>query len=517
MPHRAKPPIILSVKRYLPYLYSLLGGLTAAFSMPPAGLWPCLLIGVSVVFYQWFHAARYRAAFFHGYLFGIGYFTTGLWWIGNALLIEGNEFWWVWPISVIGLPALLSFFTGLSLAIAKIFFHQARLSTWIGFAALLTLSEMVRGTIMTGFPWNLYGYAWSRVPEMLQSASLFGSYTLTFLTLLLAAAPAFLWLARLDRVRRTAGAALAIVLTLSLYGYGAWRLSHETTYNDNVVVRVVQANIEQSMKWDASLIVPHFEKHLDLSAKAPIEQDLFILWPETAIPPMLLDNEIARDKIEALLTSQSTGNAYLLTGALVHKADETGERYYNALLAFDKRAEVRAAYAKTRLVPFGEFIPFQQWIPLRPVVQFQGFERGDGPNSYQIDNMPAFSPLVCYEIIFPGRVVDKDDRPALLAAVTNDGWYGDSAGPHQHFFQVTVRAIEEGLPAIRSANTGISGIIDPYGRIVAQSDLFAETAIDAMLPAALPPPPFARTGNGIWLLALLTIVSLSAVRAKYIA
>ena len=498
----------------MPYLYSLIGGVVAAFSMPPAGIWPLMFIGLSVLFYQWFHAVRYRAAFFHGYLFGIGYFTTGLWWIGNALLIDGNEFWWVWPISVIGLPALLSFFTGLSLAIAKIFYHQARLSTWIGFAVLLTLSEAVRGTIMTGFPWNLYGYIWSRVPEMLQPASLFGSYVLTFLTVLLASAPAFLWLVRLDRVRRIATTALTVMVAASMFAYGAWRLSHDTLYNEGVMARVVQANIEQSMKWDASQIVPHFEKHLDLSAKAKIDQDLFILWPETAIPPMLLDNEIARDKIEALLTAQSSGNAYLLTGALIHNQDERGERYYNALVTFDKRAAVRASYAKTRLVPFGEFIPFQEWIPLRPVVQFQGFERGDGPNTYRIDDMPGFSPLVCYEIIFPGLVADQDDRPALLAAVTNDGWYGDSAGPYQHFFQVTVRAIEEGLPAIRSANTGISGIIDPYGRVLAQSELFQETAIDHPLPYPLPPTLFAKTGNSVWLLAIFAVLGLSAVRAR---
>lgn len=502
------------VKAYLPYFYSLIGGVIAAFAMPPAGIWPLMFVGLSVLFYQWFYAVRYRSAFFHGYLFGIGYFTTGLWWIGNALLIEGNEFWWVWPISVIGLPALLSFFTGLSLAIAKIFYHQARLSTWVGFAVLLTLSELVRGTIMTGFPWNLYGYIWSRVPEMLQPASLFGSYVLTFLTVLLATTPVFLWLVRLDRVRRVATAALAVVLMAGMFVYGAWRLSHETTYNDSVMVRVVQANIEQSMKWDAAQIVPHFEKHLDLSAKAKIDQDLFILWPETAVPPMLLNNDIARDKIEAMLTAQSNGNAYLLTGALIHNQDERGDRYYNALVTFDKHAAVRSSYAKTRLVPFGEFIPFQEWIPLRPVVQFQGFERGDGPNTYQIDDMPGFSPLVCYEIIFPGLVADQNDRPALLAAVTNDGWYGDSAGPYQHFFQVTVRAIEEGLPAIRSANTGISGIIDPYGRVLAQSDLFQETAIDHPLPQPLPPTLFARTGNGAWLLAIFAVLGLSAVRAR---
>lgn len=502
------------VKRSLPYLLSLTGGWLAAFSMPPAGLWPCLFAGLSILFYQWFQAKNYRSAFFHGYLFGIGYFTTGLWWIGNALLVEGNDFWWVWPISVIGLPALLSFFTALFLSITKIFHRQVRLSTWIGFAAFLTLSEWTRGTIMTGFPWNLYGYAWSNVPQILQSVSVFGAYGLTFLTAVIASAPGFLYLARRDRLRRAATLAITCLIAASLYGYGTWRLTHETAFNEDVVVRVVQPNIEQSLKWDQSLIIPHFEKHLGLSAKEKTDRTLLIVWPETAIPPVLIDHPDARDRIEFLLSSQGGGEAYLLTGALLHNQDERGSRYYNALIAYDKKADIRAVYAKTHLVPFGEFIPFQEWIPLKPVVQFQGFERGNGPTTYNVGTAPAFSPLICYEVIFSGHATDRKARPDMITVVTNDGWYGDSAGPYQHFFQVRIRAIEEGLPAVRSANTGISGIIDPYGRVVAKSELFEETALDASLPLPLPPTLFAYAGNGLWLAVLISIILAAAARSR---
>ncbi len=493
------------VKRLMPLLLSLLAGWIAAFAMPPAGLWPCIVIGFSLFFYQWFHTTSYKAAFGTGFLFGIGYFTTGLWWIGNALLIEGNEFWWVWPISVIGLPTLLSLFTGLFSAIAKIFFKHPRLSTWIGFAAMITASEWIRGTIMTGFPWNLYGYAWNKSLAMMQSASLFGSYILTFITVLIAIAPALIWLARADKRRAMAIGTTTIMMLAAMYGFGAWRLSQPVAMNEDVIVRVVQANIHQTLKWDANQIIPNFEKHLAVSSKDRIPQKLFILWPETAIPPVLLDNDAARDRIETMLSRQSEKAAYLLSGVLVHRNDEKGERYYNAMLTFDENADIRSSYAKTHLVPFGEFIPFQEWIPIRPVVQFQGFEAGDGPVTSRVDDMPAFSPLVCYEIIFPGFAVDEKDRPDFIAAVTNDGWYGDSAGPRQHFFQVTVRAIEEGLPAARSANTGISGMIDPYGRILVKSELFVESALDHTLPVALPPPLFAKTGNGLWLLAFVAI------------
>lgn len=482
--------------------------------MPPAGLWPCLFLGLSLFFHTWFHSASYKAAFFHAFLFGIGYFTTGLWWIGNALLIEGNEFWWVWPISVIGLPTLLSIFTGLFAVLARYFFRAPRLSTWIGFAACLTLSEWTRGHIFTGFPWNLYGYAWSRHLEMLQGANLFGAYGLTFFSVLAATAPAALWLMRPDKIRMLViGVGTASLLT-ALFVYGITQLKKPVIMNDDVAVRVVQANIEQTLKWDPAQTIPHFEKHLALSSANPTDKKLFILWPETAIPPALINNAAAREKIAAMLRGQSP-QAYLLTGALLHEQDDAGERYYNALSVIDAQGVARATYAKTHLVPFGEFIPFQQWIPIRPVVQFQGFEAGNGPTTLQIDDMPSFSPLICYEIIFPGQTVDEQERPAFLAAVTNDGWYGDSAGPRQHFFQVRLRSIEEGLPAIRAANTGISGIIDPYGRVIAESALFEETAIDSALPAPLPPTLFAATGNLFWAILIAFIAAACALRQKY--
>ncbi len=506
--------MIRRVKKYLPVLLPLLAGWIAAFSMPPVGFWPCLVVGLSLLFYQWHQAQNYKSAFLASFLFGLGYFTTGLWWIGNALLVEGNEFWWVWPVSVIGLPTLLSLFTGFYSALARVFFRAPRLSTWIGFAAALTISEWVRGHIFTGFPWNLYGYAWSHHLAMLQSVSLFGAYGLTFLTVLIATAPAALWILRADRRRAACAGLLTFIILSALYSFGVWRLGHGVTLNEDVTVRVVQANIHQTLKWDPSETIPVFEKHLALSAKSTKPKSLYILWPETAIPPVLLNNDIARDKIESMLAAQGE-NAYLLTGALVHKTAPQGDRYYNALLAFDKRAAVRGSYAKTHLVPFGEFIPFQQWIPIRPVVRFQGFERGQGPTTMQFDDMPGFSPLVCYEIIFPGQAVDEKNRPALLVAVTNDGWYGDSAGPYQHFFQVIARSIEEGLPAIRSANTGISGVIDAYGRILAQSALFEEVAIDHALPAPLPPTLFARTGNLFWFGALTLVLIVAAVRQKH--
>lgn len=509
--------MIGAVKKYLPYLLSILAGWIAAFAMPPAGIWPCLILGFSLFAWLWQNAATYRAAFLIAFLFGIGYFTTGLWWIGNALLIEGNEFWWVWPISVIGLPVLLSLFTGFFSSLAKVFFKTPRLSTWIGFAAFLTVSEWVRGHIFTGFPWNLYGYAWGRHLEILQSVSLFGAFTLTLWTVMIASAPTYIWFLRGDKKRAVTIATLTISIFALLFGFGMWRMAHtQTALNPDVAVRIVQPNIPQTMKWDEALLVTNFEKHLLLSGKdsAPKPRSLFILWPETAIPPQLLNNQVVRQKIARMLRAQSP-QTVLLTGALVHEINPDGSsRYFNSLLAFNDRAQVKASYSKTHLVPFGEFIPFQRWIPITPVVRFQGFEAGTGPQTLIVDAMPGISPLICYEIIFSGQVALKNDRPAALVAITNDGWYGKSAGPYQHFFQVQVRAMEEGLPAIRSANTGISGVIDPLGRVLTSAPIFETASLDLALPHPLPPTLFARTGTFFWFCALIGIIAACAIRHR---
>ncbi|MFA5592189.1 MAG: apolipoprotein N-acyltransferase [Micavibrio sp.] len=479
-------------------LLATMAGIISAFAMPPAAQIPALFIGLSALYALFTRTQNGPQAFAAGFFFGLGYFVTGLWWIGNALLVEGNEFAWVWPISVIGLPTLLSLFTGTFLAIARMSANPKSLGGFLAFAFFLTLSEWTRGTAFTGFPWNLYGYVWIDYLPMAQSAFLFGAYGLTLVTILWAASPAFLLCASSSIPRKLGVFAFTILTIAGLYAWGQMRLDQNPTrFDESTAILAVQPNIPQNMKWDPDAVQENFEKTLRLSsadasgAVYPAgAENLFIVWPETAISPAVYYREENIRALQAMLGGYDAlaVEPYLVSGILRRlDGDNPADiRYGNSVGFFNAQAKALAFYNKTHLVPFGEFIPFQQWIPLKPVVAFKGFEPGDGAVTIGHQSLPAFSPLICYEVIFPDAVTAKDgSRPRWLVNVTNDGWYGDSAGPHQHFAQSRLRAIEEGLPLIRSANTGISGIIDPYGRIIAKADIFTAAAIASPLPLPL--------------------------------
>lgn len=501
---------------------ALASGWTAAFSMSPVSFWPCLFAGLSALYYLYSRTEKPMQAYAAGFLFGIGYFTTGLWWIGNALLVEGNEFAWVWPISVIGLPTLLSLFTGLYLSVARILSAPGTVKGFLAFVFFLTVSEWTRGTAFTGFPWNLYGYAWAEHLPMAQSFHCFGAYGMTFLSILWAAAGGFLLVSgRRVKFKLACAAAIAAMMGV-MYVLGAARLDNNPAAFDtrNAVV-VVQPNIPQNMKWDPSATQANFVKTVRLSEVPEtvfgenVPQNIFIVWPETAISPSVSDAPQNVAAIRALLQGYKNANAYLVAGILRRKPDmverdgvmETA--YGNSVALIDRDLSDIRFYDKYNLVPFGEFIPFQKWIPLKPVAAFRGFEPGGGPARMEIGgrpDAPAFSPLICYEVIFPDIVTDRyAKRPDWIVNVTNDGWYGDSAGPHQHFAQTRLRAIEEGLPVIRSANTGISGVIDPYGRIVKAAAIFDEAALTSYLPMPLPHK------NPYWPWALQIIMPLAAL------
>lgn len=467
-------------------------GWLSAFAMPPASVWPCLFIGLSALYYLYSKTASAGQAFGAGFFFAIGYFVTGLWWIGNALLVEGNQYAWVWPISVIGLPTLLALFTGTYLAVARMLAPADTVKGFLSFAFFLTFSEWARGNAFTGFPWNLYGYAWADYLAMAQSVHFIGSYGLTFLSVLWAAMTGFLFLSAMERKKKVAFALSVMFSMAVVFVLGQWRLDrHITQYDKKNGVVVVQPNIPQNMKWDPIAIQDNFIRTADLSENAVFPEgdpeNIFIVWPETAISPSIYTIPANVNRMSEILTSYTKSNAYFVTGILRRLSEDEDSAFANSILFTDKTMAPIAFYDKHNLVPYGEFIPFQKWIPLKPVAAFRGFQRGPGPASVSYKNLPAFSPLICYEVIFPDAVTDKHaQRPRWMVNATNDGWYGDSAGPHQHFAQTRLRAIEEGLPIIRSANTGISGIIDSYGRVITHAEIFREAAITSYLPLPIP-------------------------------
>lgn len=445
-------------------------GALAALSMAPLNAWPVLFISLPLLYAGVLYAGRPLFAAFLGWLFGFGYFVFSLSWIGNAMLVDNNPFIWVWPLAVCGLPALLAFFPATACFVIKKTLNLRQVWGWLGFISFYCAFEWLRGHIFTGFPWNLFGYTWAGHLPVLQVLSISDVYMLSWLSCFWALVPALFFLS--DRKAARGLTVIALLVFCANYAAGAWRLQHTNGFLEGVQVRLVQPNIAQADKWKRDLMAGHFEKHLTLSwAKGDETEPVVIVWPETALSYSILNAPGSLPAITEMLKSYQHG-AVLLTG-LMHY-DPSTQSYSNALVMIDDSGHVSNVYAKHHLVPFGEYIPFQEWIPLTPVTRFKGFQAGPGNQTFSVFDHFHYSPLICYEIIFPGNIIEAGSSPDFVVNVTNDAWYGVSAGPYQHFEQALYRAIETSVPVIRVANTGFSGIVSPTGTVYGESKLFTE-------------------------------------------
>ena len=452
---------------------------------------------------------RLRPAFAIGWWFGFGYFVAGLWWIGNALLVEADSFAWALPLAVLALPAALAIFYGLAAALAKLLWSDGigRIAALaVGFGA----AEWLRAVVFTGFPWNAIGYAAMPVPMLMQSSAVVGLYGMNVIAVFVFASPALLASSR----HRRAGAALALLLVAAHVGYGAVRMRFEPVAERTVAVRIVQPSIDQAEKWDATVRDRIFKTFLDATALPPKEGQKppqIIVWPETAMPFLLSDRPDALAALGALLED----GQILLAGAVRSEGNVTApgaERYYNSIVAIDSRGEIVSAFDKIHLVPFGEYLPFEDLlgrIGLTRIVSTPiSFSPGANRRAMSLpDNLTAL-PLICYEIIFPGEMGDSAVGADFMVNITNDAWYGDTPGPYQHFRQAQVRAVEIGLPMLRAANNGISAVVRADGRIVDALALDAVGVIDVDLPLErrLPPAgsPFV---NGLLILGFFAILA----------
>ena len=460
---------------------------------------------------------EFWTAFKIGWYFGFGYFLGGLYWIGAAFLVEADTFAWMLPFAVVALPLGLAIFTGLSCAVAHLLWTRGFLRI-IMFATVWAAFEWIRGIVFTGFPWNTVGYSFAANAFIAQSTSIFGIYALSLLTVMITSAPAALADGDYQIMRswqkRIIGPLSMLVLLFALIGFGAWRLANsEAAFVDGVSLRIVQPNIKQSEKWKPENASRIFSRYLELSdiATSPknmgIADATHIIWPESALPFLLDERPDVLSAIAAILPDKTT----LITGGIRrNRGDSQNAKYFNSVFTLNSSGKITGQYDKFHLVPFGEKLPFEEWLNklgLRQLVTLPGsFESGPGPVTMAVAGAPPMSPLICYEVIFPGMVTAKDSRPGWIVNVTNDGWFGETAGPYQHLQQVRVRAIEEGLPVVRSANTGISAIIDPYGRILQQLALNRSGVIDGLLPLALEPTFFSKWGNKIFLIMIFGLV-----------
>jgi apolipoprotein N-acyltransferase len=438
--------------------------------------------------------APFKSAALLGWLWGFGYFVAGLWWLGAAFLVEADQFAWAMPFGVLGLPALLAFFPALGFALARLFWLP---DAWriLALAVGLTVSEWLRGHLFTGFPWNNPGMALGQNLWLMQTASLVGLYGLTFLSLVIAAAPAVLLTGRTTRSRWTAPA-IAAGLLAGLAAFGAWRVpSWASPMVENVRLRVMQPNLPQDAKFNPRNRDAIMRRYLSLSASPGRDggaaAPTHIIWPESAFPFLLHRDAGALAQIATLLEPGSV----LITGAARMDAPLPGEaagKFYNAIQVIDEKGTILGAYDKVHLVPFGEYVPkfldaLIRAAGLRQFVHIPGgFEPSEQRTTLSIPGLPPVAATICYEAIFPGELLAEGSRPDLILNVTNDAWFGQTPGPYQHFAQARLRAVEEGLPLVRAANTGISAVVDPFGRIVDNLPLAVEGVIDSSLPVAEP-------------------------------
>jgi apolipoprotein N-acyltransferase len=508
-------------------LIAFLAGVASAMAMAPVNAWPILLLTFPVLVWLVDGSANGRwsgavTAALAGWCFGFGYFLAGLYWIGYAFLVDAKTFGWLLPVAVAGLPAYLALFTALGLAAARLIWVRGA-TRILALAAMLTCAEWLRGHLLTGFPWNAFGYALTEPLALAQSVSLTGIWGLTFLCIAICASPAVLAddVADTPHPRRVLGGALVVLVALASYGVvRLWQ--HPTEYVAGVKLRIMQPNLQQDEKFNYSAKTQVMQRYLRLSDRATgpnsngVHDATVLIWPESAFPFFLTREPDALEQITGLLKPSTE----LITGAVRAAADASpsNPRAYNSVYVIDPDGSIRGIYDKVHLVPFGEYLPFQSLLErlgLRQLTkQVGGFMTGDRRRTMDVPGAPKMLPLICYEAIFPGAAVPPNERPGWLVNVTNDGWFGISSGPYQHFQQARTLAIAEGLPLARAANTGISAVIDPLGRIVASLPLGSEGVLDAPLPRAIDTTIYVRYADTP--LILFLVVSLILVARKRI-
>lgn len=487
----------------------LAAGLVGALALPPLGLFPALIVPMSIA--VWLidgggasRFERIRAAALSGWLLGLGYFVGGFYWLGAAFLVEPDRFAWLMPLGVLGLPAVLACFTAFGFALAALLWRPGA-TRILTLAFALGVSEIARGILFTGFPWNVFGMAFGQFPLLAQSASIFGLYGLTAVVIAICATPATL----ADSSEKGRSRYLPILFSgavfIGLIAFGAARLSAaKFEVFPQVKLRIMQPNLPQDAGFRPAASAEILRRYLELSDRstspttAGLSSVTHLVWPESPFPFVLGREPQALSMIGAALA----GRTVLLTGAVRLDGERLSEaRAYNALQVVDGSGQIVASGDKTHLVPFGEYLPASgvlRAIGLRQFVALPGgFEPGDERRAMSAPGLPPFQPLICYEAIFSGDVMPRRLdagrlRPEFLLNVTNDGWFGMTAGPYQHFAQARLRTIEEGMAMVRAANTGISAIVDPYGRVKQELPLGVAGVLDGQLPKPINPPIFAR-------------------------
>ena len=491
-----------------PRLLAVLAGMAAAFAHPPWGFLPGLL-GYAVMF-RLIDGAPSRDAPLRGWLAGCGYFLVSTFWIYEPFQVDAAQQGWMAPIAVALMTGLMALFWGLAAALYRAIRGTGDLRVLV-FAASLALLEWARGRLFTGFPWNLPGETWRAGTAMSQAASVVGAYGLTWLTLALTSAPGL--------GRRWRALCLAALAGLGLWGFGLIRLGLSLPPRAGApMIRVVQADIPQDSKYDLAKFTGILDRYLALTALPAGRTPDIVVWPEGAIPAATQDYLAPGSWTRAAVArSLKPGQTLLLGGYHFGRDARGGPITFNGFLALRRSfsdLQPLRVYDKYRLVPFGEYMPLDGLatrLGIKAMTHVgDGFTPGPLPRPMSLGALPAVQPLICYESLYPGFTRQgasiSGRRAGWIANISNDAWFGSVSGPAQNLNLASYRAIEEGLPMVRSTPTGVSAVIDAFGRPVRRLEQGAYGVIDTPLPAAFRPTLFDRWGDApFWLMLLISL------------
>ncbi len=469
-----------------------------------------------------------KKAFWYGFLFAFAHHVSGLYWISYSMLVEPEKFAWMIPFTVSVIPAYLSLYVG-AVCWLTYKFNFKKINRILFFASMWTLAEMARSYLFTGFPWNLTGYVFLTKLTIAQTASYISVYGLSLIAIILFCSPHF----AARYIKNSTRAPIykyslslyylipIILLLVQLSNLGSRRIDINKSEFEKINIRIVQPNIPQKEKFDPLRIGDHLFKFYNLTLSDGKDADYvpdLIVWPEASVTTNLADDHEFMTEIADIIPY----SAYLILGSVRQEGWMVNRKIFNSVQFVDSEGNLETNhYDKAHLVPFGEYVPLRKLLPFvnKLANGIGDFNKGDGPKTIKLANSPAFSPLICYEVIFPGMVVDKKNpnKPEWILNVTNDAWFGNSSGPYQHLDAARMRAIEEGLPVIRSANTGVSAVIDGMGRILNYIKLNEEGVIDTKLPKNIAEETYySKNGNKVPLILAAGIAILSLL-LKYVS
>lgn len=502
------------------YFISFALGSISAAAFAPLYFFPFAIIAFSGLFLILKNEQTKKESFLIGWFFGFGQFVFGIYWICISLFVDIERFFWLLPFALFGLPAYFAIYVGLATLATNFVSKKFKIDGWrkiLILAIFWTIGESLRSTIFTGFSWNLIGYSFLFSLAISQIASVIGIYGLSLFAVVSYTYPALFF--RIEDQKIKFGLEknskffilfIAIVI-VSVWFFGSARLtSYKEELHPNATFRLVQPSIKQEFKWNPQTKYESFLEHIKLSRAEGFENVNYVIWSESAIPYAVSQSSFG---LLSEIASAVPQNGFVISGGIKAEFKNPNEitKIWNSIFIINDQAQIADSYDKVHLVPFGEYVPLSDYLPFVSKITdgSVNFSEGTGSKTIQVGaSLPSFGPLVCYEGIFSSELIDRKNPPQFLLNLTNDAWFGNSSGPYQHFDMTRMRAIEYGVPLIRVANNGISGLINPIGKVTASMPLNHKGVIDVKLMKNLPETFYAKHQNqAVILIGFLMLVA----------